>query len=282
MKRIIAFIICAVMVLALASCGEVNIYISPEGIDVNNNATPSASGTDGENGQAVEVTDTSPETTPDTKDTLSPLPAESVSGIPAKTDAEKVDQTPAETKPGVQTTPAPTPTQDEQTHEIRDGWIIETADTSTGNAAYIEDKTFRRKNYHLTNVEEYVNKVIRPIYVSVEENHTPLVENDGVVWYMANPGTPETEYISYASPFIVYEAGTDGDKYERRYYFDSNVDSLVFAFVYLDTEEHRLYFYKDSVIRYISPEGEIYDNPTQKDILDLANKCVKEAYVHWD
>ena len=142
-----------------------------------------------------------------------------------------------------------------------------------GEAA-IGEGDFKRHDIHLTNVEEYVSGTIRPIYQSIV-NNTELQEvtkSDGVSYYFDNSSVA----------MVRYPAGTDGDPYERRYFFDTRNDELVFAFIFLGTEEHRMYFYKDSLIRYIDDQTTVTDNPTDDELLDWAERAIGEAYNYWD
>lgn len=167
-------------------------------------------------------------------------------------------------------------------------WRIETAQI-TGIAAETEYKDFNRKNVHITNVEEYIREVIRPIYQEIVNSTNPTEINvDGVTWYLCDHSPSQRRPIpdnisSFSSILCVkYASGTDGNEYERRYYFDRLSDELVFALWTKNGMERRLYFYKSSIIRYIDENGARVDNPTEPHILSMAETSLREGFVHWD
>ena len=161
-------------------------------------------------------------------------------------------------------------------------WQYETA-VVNGCAAVLEYRDHIRKNIHLNNIEEYVKGTIRPIYYAITDKFDKLesVEgNSGITWYFGDSELSKGASIPIAC--VKYDAGTNGNKYERRYYFDSLNDELIFAFIFLGKEEYRLYFYKDSIIRYIDDNGRVFDNPEEQYILDKGQDAISEAYVYWD
>ena len=133
-------------------------------------------------------------------------------------------------------------------------------------------------NIQLTNVEEYIENTIRPIYYSITSNNNLVCEsktNDISFYY-----DDSIKSSNFGICWIRYAAGAYGNQYERRYYFDSRNGELVFAFIFLDEEEYRLYFYKNSIIRYIDNYGVSFDNPTDSDILNKAKQAIDEAYIY--
>ena len=72
------------------------------------------------------------------------------------------------------------------------------------------------------------------------------------------------------------ESGTDGWRYARDYRFHSG--KLVFAFIFDGTEEHRLYFKDDHMIRYIDEEHTTYDYPDTAPFSDWEKRALEEAY----
>ena len=76
----------------------------------------------------------------------------------------------------------------------------------------------------------------------------------------------------------VLENGQDGWNYSRDYRFHDG--ELVFAFVFDGTEEHRLYFKDDHMIRYIDENNTTYDYPDTAQFSDWENKVLSEAYTH--
>lgn len=103
-------------------------------------------------------------------------------------------------------------------------------------------------------------------------------------WYsatQANPGTKE----SYSgvdvyrkdgeTTKIVVKKGTDGWNYQREYYYNNGV--LYFAFIFSGSEEHRLYFCDNTLIRYIDNHKKTTDYPNYIDC-PFESKAVNEAY----
>lgn len=76
---------------------------------------------------------------------------------------------------------------------------------------------------------------------------------------------------------IVLEYGTSGWNYSRDYRYHDN--HLVFAFIYDGTEEHRLYFKDNQMIRYIDENHVTYDYPETKRFQDWADKVTAEAHA---
>ena len=146
-------------------------------------------------------------------------------------------------------------------------WKTETAPAS-GEFHHIPEEHILG-NVHLTNVEEYVVNTVRPIYYGITENPhlTPVIEGEKT-WY----------YEGDSIVRLQYNAGANGVPYERNYYYNSQNEEMVFAFVFLGQEEYRLYFYKNSLVRYIGPDGAVVDNPVESAFLEQAEQAVFEAY----
>jgi len=162
-------------------------------------------------------------------------------------------------------------------------WSTETAEL-TGVAAENDAPTYSRRNIHLTNVEEYIDKTIRPIYNMIAEKNKTLSssETDGITKQFADASMPRMSDVTVVC--VTYPAGTDGDPYSRQYYFDPATGEFIFAFIFDGTkEEHRLYFYKDSLIhhkvRHNGGEDVTTDNPTDDYLLSMANDAIREAYA---
>lgn len=84
---------------------------------------------------------------------------------------------------------------------------------------------------------------------------------------------------SAADDQIVLNNGTDGWNYSRDYRYHNG--KLVFAFIFDGTEEHRLYFKDDHMIRYIDENGVTYDHPVSDAYSSWAEKALKEAYAKY-
>lgn len=78
---------------------------------------------------------------------------------------------------------------------------------------------------------------------------------------------------------LVLENGEDGWNYSRDYRFHNG--KLVFAFIFDGTEEHRLYFKDDHMIRYIDENSVTYDFPDCDKYSSWAEKALKEAYAKY-
>ena len=72
------------------------------------------------------------------------------------------------------------------------------------------------------------------------------------------------------------DKGENGWAYARDYRFHNG--KLVFAFVYDGTEEHRLYFKDDHMIRYIDENHKTYDFPDTVSFSSWEERVLDEAY----
>ncbi len=74
---------------------------------------------------------------------------------------------------------------------------------------------------------------------------------------------------------IVLENGTDGWNYSREYYYHDG--QFIFAFIYNGTEEHRLYFKDNHMIRYIDERHTTFDFPNLDAFQDWEQRALEEA-----
>ncbi len=81
------------------------------------------------------------------------------------------------------------------------------------------------------------------------------------------PGSADTK--------IVLENGTDGWNYSREYYYHDG--QFIFAFIYNGTEEHRLYFKDNHMIRYIDESHTTFDYPNLDAFADWEKRALDEA-----
>ena len=72
------------------------------------------------------------------------------------------------------------------------------------------------------------------------------------------------------------EKGENDWEYSRDYRYHNG--KLIFAFVFDGTQEHRLYFKNDHMIRYIDENGTVYDYPDCEAYHEWADKVLDEAY----
>ena len=89
-------------------------------------------------------------------------------------------------------------------------------------------------------------------------------------WYYS-PGEADTKYIKYS--------GEDGWNYERWYHYHNG--RLCFAFIFSGTEEHRLYFKDDHMIRYIDEYHTTYDFGNLSAYTWWEERALSEAYGGW-
>lgn len=73
--------------------------------------------------------------------------------------------------------------------------------------------------------------------------------------------------------------GTDNWNYSREYYFHN--DQLVFAFIYNNLEEHRLYFKDGHMIRYIDENHQVYDFGALDPFESWARRALEEAALSY-
>jgi len=158
--------------------------------------------------------------------------------------------------------------QPDEKAEERPATVIETA-VLNGKAAK-SDSGREYNSVQLTNVPEYIKETIQPLYYEIKrENLTAQKYSDGRTVYADNYG-----HICW----IQYPAGLNGNSYERQYYFDRSNGELIFAFIFYGKTEQRLYFYKNSLIRYIDTNGFTTDNPTDRGVLAVSQDAIREAY----
>ena len=97
------------------------------------------------------------------------------------------------------------------------------------------------------NVDTEVGK-IRSLYYATQDDPGDEYEVSGVTYYYKNGKVTKA----------VCPSGYNGWNYTRWYFYSDG--ELYFAFVFNGSEEHRLYFYDDTLIRYIDPNGNTMDH----------------------
>ena len=75
-----------------------------------------------------------------------------------------------------------------------------------------------------------------------------------------------------------FQAGTNNYNMVREYYYNIDSGQIVFAFVWQDNTEYRLYFRANQLVRYIGPDGNVINNPKSEQALDLESYVLSEAY----
>ncbi len=120
-----------------------------------------------------------------------------------------------------------------------------------------------------SSIESYVSTYVRPIYNKITQNES---------YYKRDiTGNITSFYNENGIVRMDVPQGTDDFNLTRKYYFDSNGD-LIFAFVYNGSQEHRLYFKEDKLVRYIDEDGNTFNNPDQGKGLIIADRALREAY----
>ena len=94
-------------------------------------------------------------------------------------------------------------------------------------------------------------------------------EIEAIRGYYYDPGPEEQKITLYN--------GAGGWNYSRDYTFHNG--RLVFAFIFDGTEEHRLYFKDDHMIRYIDENHTVYDFGALDPYADWAERALDDAYA---
>lgn len=91
--------------------------------------------------------------------------------------------------------------------------------------------------------------------------------------------TPETGVERYVSENglvkLVYKTGYNGRGFERNFYYHDG--ELYFAFIFAGKEEHRLYFCRGTLIRYIDENKNTYDYGNTEAFEEWADWIIEEA-----
>ena len=119
-------------------------------------------------------------------------------------------------------------------------------------------------------IEEYITNYVRPLYSEINENisnYSRKVLQSTTLWY-DNENCVKKELPQ----------GAEGYNMSRQYYYDKNNGQLIFAFVFRGTQEHRLYFKDNELVRYIDEAGNVFDNPASTAVLKMAHRAINEAY----
>lgn len=129
---------------------------------------------------------------------------------------------------------------------------------------------YLRSNQNEDDIEAYITNFVRPLYNEINDNadmYTTKASGAATLWLDSN-GCVKKEL----------HQGEDNYNMSRQYYYDTNSGDMVFAFVFQGTQEHRLYFQDDKLVRYIDETGVIINNPTSEKALKMADHAIGEAY----
>ena len=119
-------------------------------------------------------------------------------------------------------------------------------------------------------IEEYISGYVRPLYNSINSNLSKYSKKNysGATYWYDGGTLCKKELVQ----------GSNGYNMSRQYYYDADTGEMVFAFVFKNTQEHRLYFEDGKLVRYIGDDGKIIDNPTSEKCLEMASYVLYEAY----
>lgn len=100
---------------------------------------------------------------------------------------------------------------------------------------------------------------------------------DSIDGYEKSTSDNVTFYLKNGIPVkIVVNKGTDGWDYAREYYYHDG--EFYFAFIYAGSDEHRLYFKEDQMIRYIDRDKNTYDYGQTDQFPEWEIPAIQEAY----
>ena len=138
-------------------------------------------------------------------------------------------------------------------------------------AATLRETTISKETYSEapTSEPETVKPTEEPFSITEE---ALKAEIEKIREYYYSPGEKDIK--------IVLQNGENGWNYSRDYRFHDG--KLVFAFIFNGTEEHRLYFKDDHMIRYIDEEHITYDYPDTSEFSSWEERAIKEAYEQYN
>lgn len=119
-------------------------------------------------------------------------------------------------------------------------------------------------------IENYVVSFVRPLYNKINGNlsqYSVSTADGTTYWYDGSNCVKKS-----------FQAGTNNYNMVREYYYNIDSGQIVFAFVWQDNTEYRLYFRANQLVRYIGPDGNVINNPKSEQALDLESYVLSEAY----
>lgn len=119
-------------------------------------------------------------------------------------------------------------------------------------------------------IEEYISEFVRPLYNEINaalSDYEKSTAGSATLWHDER-GCAKKELVE----------GADSYNMSRQYYYNTYTGKMVFAFVFKGSEEYRLYFEKDKLVRYIDEAGNIVNNPASEKALKMAEHALIEAY----
>lgn len=124
-------------------------------------------------------------------------------------------------------------------------------------------------NYADVDIEAEVEN-IRKLYYDTQEN---IIDMDQIDITSGTVGYSEGGEVRK----IVCVQGENGFEYSREYFISNG--EVYFVFVYKGSEEYRLYFLNDQLIRYIDEKSVTHDADEVKDYREYASKLQEEGYA---
>lgn len=139
-----------------------------------------------------------------------------------------------------------------------------------GHTSQTNSSSSIMSNRSLDEIESYISSYVRPLYQEVQSNldSYSVSNSNGITYWHDGKG-----YIKKK-----LDAGINGYNYNREYYYDTDSGRIAFAFIYNGSEEYRLYFRTNQLIRYIDSDGAVENNPVSNKALNMGNYVISEAY----
>lgn len=157
------------------------------------------------------------------------------------------------------------------------------AEASDGEEATAVDETESSDAEDFDIAEEEAPEDEKPaLDINVEDEVKQIREwfygtQDSLGSYEQSTSDNVTFYLEDGIPVkIVVKKGTDGWDYAREYYYHDG--EFYFAFIYAGSDEHRLYFKDDQMIRYIDQDKNTYDYGETDRFPEWETPAIQEAY----
>lgn len=150
------------------------------------------------------------------------------------------------------------------------------ADTAPNTPVYNEDRLGNNYDASIISersvgeIEDYITSYVRPLYSEVNNNLSNYTKSssNGVTCWHDGKG-----YIKK-----IFSSGVNNYDFTREYYYDTDSGRIAFAFVYSGGTEYRLYFRTNQLVRFIPPNGQVTNNPTSEEALEMGIRVLSEAY----
>lgn len=119
-------------------------------------------------------------------------------------------------------------------------------------------------------IENYIVSYVRPLYNEVNShlNNYSTSTSNGVTYWHDGKGYIKKQFLPTVNNYGL----------TREYYYDTDSGRIAFAFIYSGNTEYRLYFRTNQLVRFISPNGNIVNNPDSGEALSMGEYVLSEAY----